>query len=164
MEMPLLCPTANKEAFKPLLIVDSTKEKSTRGSIRAAVERAVTKEVTVIVDSLNYIKGFRYELYCLARASATPHLIIYCETEKETILQWNETRDAGKWPTQMYVLAPYASFFGLQDALTVNGGCRTAVLADSDIFLLSAPYEGLRSWRCALRLLTLDKDGMILAT
>lgn len=78
-------------------------EKSTRGSIKATVERSVTKEVTIIVDSLNYIKGFRYELYCLARAAATPHLVIYCETPKETILDWNSKRETGKWPEQMYV-------------------------------------------------------------
>lgn len=79
-------------------------EKLTRGSIRAAVERSVTKEVTVIVDSLNYIKGYRYELYCLARASSTPHLIIYCETPKETIFEWNSKRESGQWPEKLYVL------------------------------------------------------------
>lgn len=55
------------------------------------------------MDSLNYIKGFRYELYCLARAAATPHVVVYCETPKETILQWNATRETGKWPESMYV-------------------------------------------------------------
>ena len=82
---------------------DATKEKLTRGAIKAAVERSVTKEVTVIVDSLNYIKGYRYELYCLARAATTPHLVIYCETPKESILEWNQKRDSGKWDETMYV-------------------------------------------------------------
>lgn len=88
---------------------DATKEKLTRGSIKAAVERSVTKDVTVIVDSLNYIKGYRYELYCLARAATTPHLVIYCDTPKESIFEWNSKRESGKWDETMYV--PLSSIF-----------------------------------------------------
>jgi protein KTI12 len=84
-------------------MTDSTMEKLTRGSIKAAVERSVTKDVTVIVDSLNYIKGYRYELYCLARAATTPHMVIYCETPKEQIFEWNAQRESGKWDDTMYV-------------------------------------------------------------
>ncbi|EGD73698.1 elongator associated protein [Salpingoeca rosetta] len=52
-------------------------EKTTRGVIKSAVDRALAKDVVVIVDSLNYIKGYRYELYCLARALQTPHCIVH---------------------------------------------------------------------------------------
>ena len=80
---------------------DSTKEKLTRGSIKAATERSVTKDVTVIVDSLNYIKGYRYELYCLSRAASTPHMVIFCDSPKEDVLAWNESRTEGKWDATM---------------------------------------------------------------
>lgn len=44
-------------------------EKNTRGNIRAAVDRAISKRTIVILDSLNNIKGYRYELWCIARAA-----------------------------------------------------------------------------------------------
>lgn len=52
-------------------------EKQARGVIKSAVDRSIAKDVLVIVDSLNYIKGFRYELYCIARAMQTPHCIVH---------------------------------------------------------------------------------------
>lgn len=57
---------------------DSAREKALRGALRAAVERRLSRHCVVILDSLNYIKGFRYELYCLARAARTPLCVVYC--------------------------------------------------------------------------------------
>lgn len=57
---------------------DSAREKALRGALRAAVERRLSRHDVVILDSLNYIKGFRYELYCLARAARTPLCLVYC--------------------------------------------------------------------------------------
>lgn len=57
---------------------DSAREKALRGALRAAVERRLGRRDVVLLDSLNYIKGFRYELYCLARAARTPLCLLYC--------------------------------------------------------------------------------------
>ncbi|KAM9689262.1 protein KTI12 homolog [Trichechus inunguis] len=57
---------------------DSAREKALRGALRASVERRLSRQDVVILDSLNYIKGFRYELYCLARAARTPLCLVYC--------------------------------------------------------------------------------------
>ncbi|XP_042853087.1 protein KTI12 homolog [Panthera tigris] len=57
---------------------DSAREKALRGALRAAVERRLSRHDVVILDSLDYIKGFRYELYCLARAARTPLCLVYC--------------------------------------------------------------------------------------
>lgn len=57
---------------------DSAGEKALRAALRAAVERRLSRQDVVILDSMNYIKGFRYELYCLARAARTPLCLIYC--------------------------------------------------------------------------------------
>lgn len=40
------------------------------------MERHLSKETVVILDSLNYIKGYRYELYCIARALRTPNCVV----------------------------------------------------------------------------------------
>ena len=37
-----------------------------RSALKAAAERLLTNTNVVILDSLNYIKGFRYELFCVA--------------------------------------------------------------------------------------------------
>lgn len=57
---------------------DSAREKALRGALRASVERRLNRHDVVVLDSLNYIKGFRYELYCLARAAHTPLCLVYC--------------------------------------------------------------------------------------
>ncbi len=56
------------------------------------MERLVTKDAIVIADSMNYIKGYRYELYCVARATRTPHCVVYCDTPIDTVKEWNEKR------------------------------------------------------------------------
>ncbi|ERE83392.1 protein KTI12 homolog [Cricetulus griseus] len=57
---------------------DSAREKALRSALRAAVERRLSRQDVVILDSVNYIKGFRYELYCLARAARTTLCLVYC--------------------------------------------------------------------------------------
>ena len=50
---------------------DFNKEKEARGKIRSQAEKFVDKDTVTIIDSPNYIKGFRYELWCVARAAGT---------------------------------------------------------------------------------------------
>jgi protein KTI12 len=56
---------------------DMPREKNLRGTLRSAVDRAVSRDTIVIVDSLNNIKGYRYELWCLARASGTHYCVVF---------------------------------------------------------------------------------------
>lgn len=55
-------------------------EKDTRGLIKSEVERFTGSNSVVIVDSVNYIKGFRYELYCIAKNSRTTHCVVFVDT------------------------------------------------------------------------------------
>ena len=57
-------------------------EKKARGALMSTVERLLSKDDIVIVDSLNYIKGFRYQLYCVARAIGTPHCVVRMRSER----------------------------------------------------------------------------------
>ena len=41
---------------------------------------------------MNYIKGFRYQLYCQARAAGTPSLALHCEAREDCCRAWNEAR------------------------------------------------------------------------
>ncbi|XP_066915145.1 protein KTI12 homolog [Clytia hemisphaerica] len=72
---------------------DSTKEKSIRSALRAAVERDITRDTVTIVDGLNYLKSLRYEMHCIVKAEKTLHCVIYCGITKEKCKEWNESRN-----------------------------------------------------------------------
>uniref|UniRef100_A0A7N0VAL9 Protein KTI12 homolog n=1 Tax=Kalanchoe fedtschenkoi TaxID=63787 RepID=A0A7N0VAL9_KALFE len=67
-------------------------EKNLRGVLRSEVDRSVSKDSIIIVDSLNSIKGYRYELWCLARATGIRYCVLYCDTDIESCRTWNEER------------------------------------------------------------------------
>ena len=66
---------------KKIAYIDSISERKYRGNLKSAVEKYLTKDCVVICDSLNYIKGFRYELFCRARALLTPSCVVYCDAD-----------------------------------------------------------------------------------
>lgn len=51
-------------------------EKDARAAISAAVRRALSPRDIVILDGLNYIKGWRYQLYCEAKNLSTPSAVL----------------------------------------------------------------------------------------
>ncbi|KAI5678920.1 hypothetical protein M9H77_09870 [Catharanthus roseus] len=71
---------------------DMTVEKNLRGVLRSEVDRSVSKDSIIIVDSLNNIKGYRYELWCLARAAGVRYCVLFCDVEEACCRKWNETR------------------------------------------------------------------------
>ena len=76
----------------------SSQEKTNRANLKSSVERHLNSDSVVILDSLNYIKGYRYELYCVSKHLHTPHCVVLCETPIETAREWNSNRD----PSQSY--------------------------------------------------------------
>ena len=46
---------------------DSRSDKPARGALLTAVQRNMNRDTILIVDAPNYIKGFRYQMYCAAR-------------------------------------------------------------------------------------------------
>lgn len=49
------------------LRLDSRAEKPARGALFTAMQRQMSQDTILIVDAMNYIKGFRYQMYCAAR-------------------------------------------------------------------------------------------------
>ena len=45
------------------------------------------------MDSLNYIKGYRYELYCLSKHMKTPQCVFLCATSADKAREWNAERE-----------------------------------------------------------------------
>lgn len=79
-------------------LTDVIEEKKIRAVLLAASERHISKDTILILDSLNYIKGFRYQLYCQARAASTTHLVIHCQAREDTCRIWNCGRASRQYP------------------------------------------------------------------
>ncbi|KAI5983069.1 chromatin associated protein KTI12 [Pisolithus albus] len=75
---------------------DSRSEKPARGTLFTAVQRSLAQNTIVIVDSLNYIKGFRYQMYCVAREIKVRVCTVYVLATPDLCKQWNTERTDGK--------------------------------------------------------------------
>ncbi|KAK1599152.1 chromatin associated protein KTI12, partial [Colletotrichum navitas] len=51
-------------------------EKDARAAVYGAVKRVLSDRDIVILDGLNYIKGWRYQLHCEAKAVKTPSVVL----------------------------------------------------------------------------------------
>ncbi len=68
-------------------------EKNTRGLLKATVDRSLHRDgPVVIVDACNGIKGYRYELWCIARQVGARSCVVHCDTPEEDARAWNEAR------------------------------------------------------------------------
>ncbi|KAI1762527.1 chromatin associated protein KTI12 [Hypoxylon sp. FL1150] len=67
-------------------------EKDARASIYGAVKRVLSDRDIVILDGLNYIKGWRYQLFCEAKAVRTPSCVLRIGCSKEKAKDINEER------------------------------------------------------------------------
>ncbi|ETV89589.1 hypothetical protein, variant 1 [Aphanomyces astaci] len=81
--------------------IDSRAEKLTRGSLKSRVDHHLNASCVVILDSLNYIKGCRYELFCMAKENSTTHCVVYVDTPVAISQQRNQDRDGDKFPDIM---------------------------------------------------------------
>jgi protein KTI12 len=75
---------------KSTAYVNSTEEKMARGNLKSELDRQLKDNICVILDSLNYIKGFRYELYCIARSMKTPSCVIQPLVMNSQCLEWHQ--------------------------------------------------------------------------
>lgn len=81
----------NPESYK-----ESATEKSARGAQMSAVKRDLSRSTFVILNSLSYIKGFRYQLFCEAKGVVTPHCVIHVVSSLDKCLERNK-ESGNKW-------------------------------------------------------------------
>ena len=71
-------------------------EKKTRAALKSDFDRAVAaadkNKTLIILDSCNYIKGFRYELFTISKEHETSHCVVWCLNDLATVVQWNDKR------------------------------------------------------------------------
>lgn len=51
-------------------------EKNARATFMSAVKRELGADTIVIADGMNYIKGYRYQLYCDAKEARTTSCVV----------------------------------------------------------------------------------------
>lgn len=103
---------------------ESCSEKPARGALFTAVQREMGQDTILIVDAPNYIKGFRYQMYCAARehrlrvctvrpfsphTKTPPHLTqqVYTVATHELCREWNSARQDGAYTPETSVCARY---------------------------------------------------------
>jgi protein KTI12 len=67
-------------------------EKDARAAIYGAVKRVLSDKDIVILDGLNYIKGWRYQLHCESKAVRTPSCILQIGCAVDKAREVNEAR------------------------------------------------------------------------
>ncbi|VVC89682.1 protein KTI12 homolog [Leptidea sinapis] len=99
--------------------LDSQKEKRLRGYLKSEAIKLIGKDNVVILDASNYIKGYRYELYCASKASKSTQCTIY------PIRNHDEAWEANKLRIKSYDSSDIANANGVEpyskevfDALT----------------------------------------------
>ena len=75
----------------------SQAEKATRSALKAELDRSLAPRTLVILDSMNYIKGYRYELHCLSKAAGERHGVVWILNSVDVVRQWNQ----GRYPDQL---------------------------------------------------------------
>lgn len=62
------------------------------------MQRVLTKDTIVIVDGLNYIKGYRYQMYCVARELS----IRVATVSRHDLCHWSIGDRSTKWRTHVH--------------------------------------------------------------
>ncbi|KAL3894543.1 MAG: hypothetical protein SGCHY_005212 [Lobulomycetales sp.] len=101
-----LCEFLTAHGHKCSVVTDdgNADEKKLRANVLSLVERKLGQTEILILDSSNYIKvpapasllirqkGFRYQLYCIAKNMSTTHCVLYTACPVEQAKSWNSKR------------------------------------------------------------------------
>ncbi|XP_046388663.1 protein KTI12 homolog [Ischnura elegans] len=80
------------------------KEKEVRGILKSRAQRLLDGDSVVILDAGNYIKGYRYELYCMSKECKTTQITVHCQTASGEAWSWNQerTNNAEKYTQEVH--------------------------------------------------------------
>lgn len=67
-------------------------EKTARATLSSAVKRSLGRDTVTIVDSGNYIKGFRYQMHCEAKALGVRNCVVHVGVTGEKSKEVNDER------------------------------------------------------------------------
>lgn len=85
-----------EENKRNILYGKSFLEKQLRSWLKSEVERHLIGDNLIILDANNYIKGFRYELFCASKERKTTHCLIELNVSPEIAWNRNSSADTSK--------------------------------------------------------------------
>lgn len=80
-------------------------EKDARATFSSAIKRVLAQDALVVADGMNYIKGFRYQLYCEAKAVQTPSCVVHVGTPANKCRELNNLvreKDSGGYEPEIF--------------------------------------------------------------
>ncbi|KAL6238264.1 hypothetical protein BDW75DRAFT_201840 [Aspergillus navahoensis] len=87
----------------PRTVYDTARtEKEARGVAYAKAKRMLGRDSFVILDGMNYIKGYRYQLWCEAKALGTTCCVVHVGTPIDQCVANNEARRQSKNASQSH--------------------------------------------------------------
>ncbi|KAJ5793450.1 Chromatin associated protein KTI12 [Penicillium paradoxum] len=91
---------ASHDTSHPRIVYDHARtEKEARGVAYARAKRVLKRDSIVILDGMNYIKGWRYQLWCESKAAQTTCCVVHVGTPVDQCVANNDARlrrDANK--------------------------------------------------------------------
>ncbi|KAJ9216191.1 hypothetical protein DTO166G4_2123 [Paecilomyces variotii] len=84
--------TSHDEAHPRTVYDNARSEKEARAVVYAKTKRALGRDSIVIVDGMNYIKGWRYQLWCEAKALSTTSCVVHVGTPAAQCIANNQAR------------------------------------------------------------------------
>jgi len=73
---------------------DGRAEKPARAAYLTAINRRLSKDTILILDGMNYIKGYRYQIYCAAREAGVRVCTVFVACTPEQSKAWHDARPA----------------------------------------------------------------------
>ncbi|EJU01920.1 chromatin associated protein KTI12 [Dacryopinax primogenitus] len=73
---------------------DQRVEKPARAAYLTAINRRLSKDTLLILDGMNYIKGYRYQIYCAAREAGVRVCTVFVACTPEQAKEWHDARPA----------------------------------------------------------------------
>ncbi|KAJ5227732.1 Chromatin associated protein KTI12 [Penicillium chrysogenum] len=84
---------ASHDSSHPRIVYDHARtEKEARGVAYARAKRVLKRDSIVILDGMNYIKGWRYQLWCEAKAAQTTCCVVHVGTPVDQCVANNNAR------------------------------------------------------------------------
>ncbi|KAJ5106054.1 Chromatin associated protein KTI12 [Penicillium alfredii] len=81
------------DAGHPRIVYDHARtEKEARGVAYARAKRVLARDSIVILDGMNYIKGWRYQLWCESKAAGTTCCVVHVGTPVDQCVANNDAR------------------------------------------------------------------------
>ncbi|EXJ54180.1 hypothetical protein A1O7_09517 [Cladophialophora yegresii CBS 114405] len=79
-------------SLRDQIYTSAAEEKTARAAEFSAVKRALGRDNVIVADALNYIKGYRYQLWCEAKAAGTRCCVVHVAAREDECAAWNAER------------------------------------------------------------------------